>query len=174
MTRHELKEEILNGPLRDDCAAYWATVFDDAARPDITPEMLAKLSDRQGLLTPDAAYEINRVLSDPTRRPLLVTQVSRGAFIAAVAPLSVAVAQLPDVKQRYWTLILTLLTGGDDTIDVSRVQIASIMAAAIADGILTEQQRDEILGMGGHATQSRFAELGWSVSLEDIQEARKL
>jgi hypothetical protein len=69
-------------------------------------------------------------------------------------------------------LLLTLLTGGDDEVNVARPQIGQIMDAAIADGILTSEQKTAIQSIGGTTTQSRLSELGWSVSLEQIQAAK--
>lgn len=166
MTLAELKAEIEQGPLSLELAPYWSKVFDD-------PEPLrTKLLGRQGVLKPDAANDILTILNDSTKRTRSINRVSRGAFIAAVAPLSIAVAQLPEVRQKYWTLLLTLLIGGDEEVDTSRPQIGQIMDAAITDGILTEQQKAAIQAMGGTTTQSRLSELGWSVTIEQIQAAK--
>jgi len=169
MQMAQLKSEIESGPLAALCAPYWLDVFDDAE------PLRTKLVGRQGLLKPDAAYEIWRILSDDTRRTKLVTVVSRGVFIGAISPhLSpIASGAMADASRGYWQLIMALLPGADEEVDLSMPSIQSLLLAAQNDGIVTEQQRQTILACGGTTTQSRLAELGWRATVDDVQRCKK-
>jgi hypothetical protein len=53
-THDELKNEIENGPLAPELAPFWADVFG--------PHHKSELAWRIGILTPDAAFEIRKLL----------------------------------------------------------------------------------------------------------------
>lgn len=166
MTLAELKAEIESGPLASELAAWWADVFDD-------PEPLrTKLAFRQGTLKPDAAYEINRILSDSTKRTKANKLVSRGAFLASLAPLSATIAALPDTAFKAWSLVIQMAVGGDDVVDLARPSIVGLFDSAVSSELITTEQRNAILNQGGTTTQSRLEELDWSVTVDQIQQAK--
>lgn len=166
-TLSELKAEIQSGLLASECAAWWSDVFDD-------PEPLrTKLAFRQGLLKPDAAFEIHRILSDSSKRTKANKLVSRGVFLASLAPLSSVIATLPETAFKAWSLVIQMAVGGDDTVNLARPSIVGLFDSAVSSGLITEQQKDAILSQGGTTTQSRFDELGWSgVTTDMIQQAK--
>lgn len=166
MTLAELKAEIESGPLASELAAWWADVFDDP-EPQRT-----KLPHRQGWLKPDAAYEIHRILSDSSKRTKANAIVSRGAFLASLAPLSTTISALPETAFKAWSLVIQMAVGGDDTVNLARPSIVGLFDSAVSSGLITEQQKDAILNQGGTTTQSRLEELGWSVAVDQIQQAK--
>lgn len=166
-TAAQLKQEVESGPLALELAPFWADVFDD-------PEPLrTKLLHRQGMLKPDAAYEIHRILSDSSKRTKANKLVSRGAFLASLAPLSSVIATLPDVSFKAWSLVIQMAVGGDDTVNLEHPSIIGLFDSAVSSGLITEQQKDAILSQGGTTNQSRLDELGWSgVTTDMIQQAK--
>jgi hypothetical protein len=62
-TLQEIKDELTNGPLAADIAPFLTMVFNDEE------PLRTKLADRQGMLTPDAAFEISKILNDSTKIP---------------------------------------------------------------------------------------------------------
>lgn len=166
MTLAELKTEITSGPLALELAPFWADVFDDP-EPQRT-----KLLHRQGWLKPDAAYEIHRILSDSSKRTKSNKLVSRGAFLASLAPLSTTIAALPDTAFKAWLLVIQMAVGGDDTVNLARPSIVGLFDQAVQSQLITEQEKDAILDQGGTTTQSRLEELGWSVTVDQIQQAK--
>lgn len=173
MTITELKAEIASGPLAASCVPYWSDVFDDAE------PLRAKLAGRQGLLKPDAAYAIWRILSDDTQRTKAVTVVSRGTFISAISPYlspivnNALLGGMSETQRGYWQLLMQMLPGADEEVDLAKPSIQGLLLAAQSDGIVTEQQRQAILACGGTTTQSRFAELGWRATVDDVQRCKK-
>lgn len=171
MTPAQLKAEIESGPLALECEPFWADVFDD-------PEPLrTKLAFRQGTLKPDAVYGLLKVLNNPSFATKQATTVSRGAFIAMIAPLSFTLTALPSSPETNtikdaWRDVFTLLTGGDDEVNISRAQIGSLMDLAISHGLLTTQQKEAIIASGGSVPQSRLQQLGWTVTDVDLQAAK--
>lgn len=165
-TAAQLKQEVESGPLALELAPFWADVFDD-----LEP-MRTKLLHRQGWLKPDAAFEIRRVLADPTKRTKANTLVSRGAFLASLAPLSTTIAALPDTAFKAWLLVIQMAVGGDDMVNLARPSIVDLFDKAVQSQLITEQEKDAILDQGGTTTQSRLDELGWSVTVDQIQQAK--
>jgi len=194
VTTAELIAEITTGPLAADLAAAWAATFEAepeppaAARP-AAPEDPAdpgsvaawkayqtrarweRIRHRFGTLKPDAVADILRVLSDPSRRGRPTTTVSRGAFVAALAPLAFALVGLDEPARQKWSLILTLATGGDDEVNLTRPELQLLLDLAGREGLLSAGQRDG-LRAGPRAPCSRLAELGWAATPDDIQAAK--
>lgn len=166
-TPQALKEEVESGPLAADLAAYWSDTFQ--AHPT-----KPGLDSRVGRLKPDAAFEIRRVLNDPTRRTKTLKYLTRGDFLAALAPMVLLLPTLSDAKQKVWERLLNMLTGSNADVDVTRPSVQALLDVAVSDGLLTSQQR-AALANGGTSTQSRLEELGWSnVTAVDLDEARLL
>jgi len=166
-TPAQLKAEIEGGPFAAELAPYWADVF------TAHPTLGSKLAYREGKLKPDAAFAIHRILTDRTRRTHVLKTVSRGAFLAAVAPMALALPDLSEAKQQQWTLLLNLLTGGNDDVDITRPQIQQLLDLALADGLLTQQQRSALVS-GGTVACSRAEELVWDISLELVARAKEV
>jgi hypothetical protein len=188
-TLDELKAEIENGQLAGECATYWSKVFaDDFTDPpqDVGESneayqdrllrwhaRAARLQSRQGLLKSDAAFDIHRILSDPTKRPKANNLVSRGTFLSSIAPLCSVIASLPDVAFKAWSLVIQLAVGGDETVNLAQPSIIDLFNKAVTSNLITVEQRDAILNQGGTTTQSRLEELGWvGVDVEKIQLAK--
>lgn len=166
-TPEELKTEIESGPFAEELAVYWANVFPQHHKPE--------LAWRTGKLTPDAAYDICRILTDTSRRTKTLAFLTRGAFLAAVAPMALALASpsMPEEKKERWTILLNILTGGNDEVDITRPNVQALLNIALADGLFTEQQRAALVN-GGTTTQSRAEELGWSLVPELVSQAKEV
>lgn len=166
-TPADLKAEIDGGPLAAELAAWWSDVFEPH------PTKQAQLAYREGKLKPDAAWEIARVLNDPSKRTKTIKLISRGAFLAAIAPMALVIPTLAEAKQKQWTLILDMLTGGNDEVDITRPNVQLLLDAAVGDGLLTSEQRAG-LANGGTTTQSRAEELGWTVTSDLVAQAKEV
>lgn len=166
-TPQELRAEVedAGGPLYARYAPHWADVFDD-------PEPLrTKLAGRQGRLKPDAADAVARLLNAPgrTRRRRAVT---RGELILLATPMILAIPALPEAKQKVWSLVLTALAGGNDSIDMTQPGIQQMFDLAQADGLLTADARAALVD-GGPEGCSRAEELGWgAVNYRDVVAAK--
>ncbi len=166
-TPAQLKAEIEGGPLAADLAAYWTDVFEPH------PTKQEELAYREGKLKPDAAFEIHRILTDPTRRTRTLKTITRGAFLAAVAPMALALPTLSETKQQQWTLLLSLLTGGNDDVDITRPQVQQMLDLALSDGLLTSEQRTALTN-GGTVACSRAEELGWEIDTGLVALAKEV
>lgn len=155
-TPQQIRDEVASGPLAADLAPHWADVFPAHDKPE--------MAWRTGALTPDAAYAIRSVLTDPTRRTKPGDLVlSRGAFLAALAGLAPALAAKDAATQQKWGLLLNLATGGDSDVRVSRPEIQALLDAAVADGLMAAATRDS-LRPPTTVPCSRAEELGWDAS----------
>lgn len=143
----ELITEITKGPFADELASAWVDVFGDKLR--------------EGQLRPDAAYAIHAILTDPSRRTRVVLYVSRGVFLASIAPLAIGLAMKGDATLTVkWQTILNLATGGDEQIYLANPQVQGLLDVAVSDGLMSQEQRDSLKD-GGTITCSRSDELGW-------------
>lgn len=164
-TPAQLKAEIEGGPLAEELTSFWADVFGPH------PTKQEAMAYREGKLKPDAAWEIHRILTDTSRRTKTIKTITRGAFLAAAAPMALALPNLSVTKQQQWTLLLNLLTGGNDDVDITRPQVQQMLSLALQDGLLTQEQR-AVLVDGGTTTQSRTDELDWQISPDLIAQAK--
>ena len=163
MTADQIRTEIETGPLAAELATFWGDVFptepeppaDDPARP-----RWERISGRFGQLKPDAAYDLCRVLTDPTRRTRATPGVSRGSFLAALAPLAIALAGKDAATQQKWLPVLNLATGGDDEVNIARPDLQAMFDLAVADGLMSADLR-AYLATGPALPCSRADELGW-------------
>lgn len=92
-------------------------------------------------------------------RPVPVRTMSRGSFLATVAPLVIRLDDKEPAIQKRWEILMLMLTGGDDTIDVSRPQIQGLLDVAVADKVMLPEER-AALTRAGSRTVSRAEELG--------------
>lgn len=188
MTTADLKTEIESGPLAAVLAPFLTDVFPAEPEPPAAPKPTdgpdtggpaweayqtrarwERIRHRFGLLTPEACDGILRVLSAPSFTRLS-PEVTRGQFMATLAKLSVRLSgKATDVVDR-WKLILTLAAGGDDRINLARPDVADMFALAVADGLLSTEEKDAILS-GVPVSCSRLDLLGWSVTGDVIQVA---
>jgi hypothetical protein len=163
MTHQEIRKEILEGPLSREIAPCLTMVFND-----LEP-IRSKLPHRQGMLTPDGAFEILRILNDPTKRPKKNTVVNSVDFIKALYPLFFKIAKLSQTRQDYWNLMLKLVS--ENQIEISKSQINDLIEMAIVDNIMDKELKQSLLNLFVDGTQSRLNELGWNLTNEDIQSA---
>jgi hypothetical protein len=161
-TLQEIKDELTNGPLAADIAPFLTMVFNDEE------PLRTKLADRQGMLTPDAAFEISKILNDSTKIPTAFNKVSNSVFVKAITPILLKVSSLSDSKRNYWTMVLDIFTDNDE-IDLNNPDLTTMLDNAINDNLLNKKQKDSILALKGISTQSRLQELGWSLSTEELQ-----
>lgn len=93
--------------------------------------------------------------------------MSRGTFLAAIAPLAIAAVGAADAVRTKWATLLNLATGGDDEVDVTRPELQGLFDVAVADGLMTAKQRDALKDAGRVAC-SRLDELGWTGVTADL------
>lgn len=186
----ELKTEIENGPLKDELAPFWSDVFaDDFTNPTIEEgetqadydsrllrwlERKDRLMSRQGMLKPDAIWEIMTRLNDPTRVDKVVTEVSRSVFVAIVMPLTLKVAQIENATIRSkWELRVQLITALGDVINLANPMVQGLFTDAVNDGLMTQDIVNLIMSLGGVSKQSQCSYKGWAnVTQNQIHEAK--
>lgn len=152
-TSEQLIDEITKGPFAEQLAPWWADVFTaDPKRPE--------LDGRIGVLKSDAGFEIRRMLTDPTLRTKIESHVSRGEFMAMLAPLAFGLLGKPADVQAKWETILNLSTGADESVNLLRPEVQALLDAALGEGLMDQEKRDTMRN-AGPVTCSRADELGW-------------
>lgn len=182
MTSADIKAEIENagGPLFAQYAPHWADVFPVEPEPPENPprnparERWLRIKDRAGTLRPDAANALYAILtSKETGRTIAAKSMSRGAFLGRLAPFAVRISDLDAGKALSWQLVLQLLAGGDDVIDITRAEVQGMLDKAVVDGLLTSAERATFVN-AGVLVCSRAEELGWGpFNYEMIITAKK-
>lgn len=162
MTLAELKAEIESGPLAADLAPFWADTF------PFHPKV-----DREGILKPDAAFEIHRRLNHPQIAVRSAT-MPRAEFSAKIAPMVLNIELMADsAKKQQWRDILAVLPTMGDPLTITRPEIQALLDKAVADGLMSQQYR-ATLADGGEKIVSRAQQLGWSFPYTDVVEAKKV
>jgi hypothetical protein len=87
-------------------------------------------------------------------------------------PLVIGVASLSEQKQVYWGVLLKDMLERK-FIDISNPQLNSILDIAVKDELITSSYKNEILNLRNVETQSRLSELGWTITIEEIQNSIK-
>lgn len=142
-----LRNELTNDPLQLGYAARLA-VADDRGVAEL-------LNDRVG----------------PGAAPIMLDAASKTEFMLGIAPALLALPSKTAAVQQKWDRVLGLLPAIGETVHLSDPTVAGLLAAAAADGVLTQAQIDALVTRLGSRAEVLFGS-GVVVRPEDVGAAR--
>lgn len=185
-TAQQLKDEIEKGPLSESLATPWSNVFPTEQDPRLVSahpvqQRWERIKFRFGLLTPDAIFDIEKILNDPSLRskkfPMAVATFAKflaGRGLLRKIKAAVTDPAVPDRIKDICDLVDTLTKSAPDrTIDPNLPEEAGMIAAMIASGLATAQD-GAAFNVAVSAPCSRLAELGWQINADLLQQAKQI
>lgn len=114
------------------------------------------------------SYMLDGALTGTRQRP----SIGKGAFSLAIAMSAFRIAELPDIQQRKWDRVLSLVLS-NETIDLTSPQVQGMLNVGVSEGVITQAEVDAILREPCTRIE---AILGRSVllSAEDVQAAASM
>lgn len=113
------------------------------------------------------------LLNDPAGKgagSVAMSYRTKGEFLLAIAPAVMGLSALSDDLQRKWDRMLGLLTA-TDVVQVGHPGVAGLLDLAIADGVITSEQKVAILTRTGSRAEVLFGP-GSTVTPFDVGTAR--
>lgn len=112
---------------------------------------------------------IAELLNTRNQSEVTAPVLTRNQFLVAVLPATIAIASLDAQLQAKWDRILSVATAAD-AIDITNNRVQGLLAIAVSDGVLTQDQVNAIGKRQGSRAEVLFG-TETTISTHDIAKA---